>query len=341
MHFLYWPHPINRQAVRRPCPTEKPVSPSIDILLTQAVPAAIDAQLCARYTVHRLYQAERPEALLDQIGARVRGVVTGGVKGLSNALMDALPALEIIAISGIGTDAVDLRHAAQRKIHVTTTPGVLTDDVADMALGLIIMSLRDLGVGERIVRAGQWGKTAQPLSHKVSGKRLGIIGLGRVGHAIARRAAAFSMSIAYTDPKRQDDSGYRFVADVRALAASVDILVLAASADHGQVIVTGEVLDALGPQGYFINVARGKIVDEAALVAALGNKRIAGAGLDVFADEPHVPPALLTLDNVVLQPHRASATEETRLAMGEIVLDNLAACFAGQRPPTSVIDLTG
>ncbi|MFJ3056271.1 2-hydroxyacid dehydrogenase [Herbaspirillum sp. NPDC087042] len=311
----------------------------IDILLTQAIPAAIDARLCAGYTVHRLYQAEQAgqaEALLAQVGHRVRGVVTGGVKGLSNALMDRLDALEIIAISGIGTDAVDLQQASRRKIHVTTTPGVLTEDVADMALGLIIMALRDLGVGERIVRAGQWGKTAQALSHKVSGKRLGIIGLGRVGHAIARRAAAFSMSIAYSDPQRQDDSGYRFVADVAELAGSVDILVLAASADHGQVIVTREVLAALGPQGYFINVARGKLVDEAALVDALTHKSIAGAGLDVFADEPQVPAALLALDNVVLQPHRASATEETRLAMGEIVLENLAACFAGQRPPTSV-----
>jgi len=315
------------------------VSQPIDILLTQAIPASIDARLSADYTVHRLYQAEQAgqaEALLAQVGQRVRGVVTGGVKGLSNALMDRLGALEIIAISGIGTDAVDLQQASRRKIHVTTTPGVLTEDVADMALGLIIMTLRDLGVGERIVRAGQWGKTAQPLSHKVSGKRLGIVGLGRVGHAIARRAAAFSMSIAYSDPQRQDDSGYRFVADIAELAASVDILVLAASADHGQVIVTGEVLAALGPQGYFINVARGKLVDEAALVDALVHKKIAGAGLDVFADEPNVPPALLDLDNVVLQPHRASATEETRLAMGEIVLENLAACFAGQRPPTSV-----
>ncbi|MBV8622754.1 MAG: 2-hydroxyacid dehydrogenase [Herbaspirillum sp.] len=311
----------------------------MDILLTQAIPAFIDARLSADYTVHRLYQAEQAgqaEALLAQVGQRVRGVVTGGVKGLSNALMDRLGALEIIAISGIGTDAVDLQQAARRKIHVTTTPGVLTEDVADMALGLIIMTLRDLGVGERIVRAGQWGKTTQPLSHKVSGKRLGIVGLGRVGHAIARRAAAFSMPIAYSDPQRQDDSGYRFVADIAELAASVDILVLAASADHGQVIVTREVLAALGPQGYFINVARGKLVDQAALVEALVHRKIAGAGLDVFADEPHVPPALLGLDNVVLQPHRASATEETRLAMGEIVLENLAACFAGQRPPTSV-----
>ena len=315
------------------------MSQPIDILLTQAIPAFIDARLSADYTVHRLYQAEQAgqaEALLAQVGQRVRGVVTGGVKGLSNALMDRLGALEIIAISGIGTDAVDLQQAARRKIHVTTTPGVLTEDVADMALGLIIMTLRDLGVGERIVRAGQWGKTTQPLSHKVSGKRLGIVGLGRVGHAIARRAAAFSMPIAYSDPQRQDDSGYRFVADIAELAASVDILVLAASADHGQVIVTREVLAALGPQGYFINVARGKLVDQAALVEALVHRKIAGAGLDVFADEPHVPPALLGLDNVVLQPHRASATEETRLAMGEIVLENLAACFAGQRPPTSV-----
>jgi lactate dehydrogenase-like 2-hydroxyacid dehydrogenase len=310
--------------------------PAAEVLLTQPLPAPIDAELTRHYRVHRLYEAQDQAAFLAACGATVRAVVTGGAKGLSNALMDQLPALEIIAIAGIGTDAVDLRHAAARGIHVTTTPGVLTDDVADMALGLMIMSLRGLGSGERIVRAGQWGKTVQPLANKVTGKRLGIIGLGRVGHAIAKRAQAFGMAIHYTDPTQQLASGYHYVAQVEQLARSVDVLVLAASADQGQVIVSAAVLEALGPQGYFINVARGKLVDEPALVRALVERRIAGAGLDVFVDEPNVPAALLTLDNVVLQPHRASATEETRIAMGRIVLDNLAACFAGQSPPTRV-----
>lgn len=306
---------------------------TIDVLLTQPVPEAIDAQLVAAYQVHRLYQQANPQQLLDQVGPRIRGVVTGGAKGLSNALMDQLPALEIIAISGIGTDAVDLRHAASRNIHVTTTPGVLTADVADLALGLIISTLRRLGEGERLVRDGLWGTVNLPLARKVSGIDLGIVGLGQVGKAIARRAAAFDMRIAYHGRREQADSGYRYAADLVELARSVDVLVVAASADGGQVLVTADVLEALGPQGYLINVARGKLVDEPALVEALREGRIAGAGLDVFVDEPHVPAALLDLNQASLQPHRGSATLQTRLEMGQMVLDNLAACFRGEIPP--------
>ncbi|MBA1202839.1 2-hydroxyacid dehydrogenase [Pseudomonas capeferrum] len=310
---------------------------AIDLLLTQPVPEAIDARLIQSYRVHRLYQQDQPQRLLEEVGASIRGVVTGGAKGLSNALMDQLPALEIIAISGIGTDAVDLAHAAARNVHVTTTPGVLTDDVADMAMGLIISTLRRLGEGERLVRHGQWGRVNLPLARKVSGIELGIVGLGRVGHAIARRAAAFDMRIAYTDLREQPECGYRFVGDLQALARSVDVLVLAASADDGKAIVTAEVLDALGPDGYLINVARGKLVDEEALVEALRERRIAGAGLDVFVDEPHVPAALCDLDQVSLQPHRASATLQTRLEMGRLVLLNLEACFRGELPPHRVV----
>ncbi|MDH4762100.1 lactate dehydrogenase-like 2-hydroxyacid dehydrogenase [Pseudomonas oryzihabitans] len=300
------------------------------LLLTQAVPAPIDARLRAAYEIHRLDLAEDPEALLDEVAPRIRGVVTGGARGCARTLMDRLPRLEIVAVAGVGTDAVDLDEAARRGIRVTTTPGVLTDDVADMALGLLLMTLRDLGLGERLVRAGQWGQTAQALARKVTGIRLGIIGLGQVGRAIARRATAFDMRIAYADPQAQLQLPYRHEPDLLALARDSDALILAASADQERVLITAEVLEALGPQGYFINVARGKLVDEPALVRALQERRIAGAGLDVFADEPHVPPALLDLDNVVLQPHHASATEQTRLAMGEIVLRHLAECFASE-----------
>lgn len=310
---------------------------AIEVLLTQPVPEAIDAQLVRAYQVHRLYQHRDPQQLINDVGPRVRGVVTGGAKGLSNALMDQLPALEIIAISGIGTDAVDLRHAASRGIHVTTTPGVLTADVADLAMGLIINTLRRMGEGERLVRDGLWGTVELPLARRASGIDLGIVGLGQVGKAIARRAAAFDMRIAYNGRREQQDAGYRYEADLVELARSVDVLVVAAAADGGQVLVTAEVLEALGPNGYLINVARGKLVDEDALVEALREQRIAGAGLDVFVDEPQVPPALRDLNQVSLQPHRGSATLQTRLEMGRMVLHNLEACFQGELPPNRVV----
>lgn len=306
------------------------------ILLTQAVPAPIDEILLRDYEVHRLYQANEPKKMLAEIGPLIEGVVTGGAKGLSREVMECLPALKIVAISGIGTDAVDLAYAARHGIYVTTTPGVLTDDVADMALGLLIATLRQMSEGEQVVRAGRWPHTNLPLARKVSGTTVGIIGMGRVGQAIARRVAAFDARILYTDLAPIAALDYTFIADIHALAQEVDVLVLAASADSGKVIISESVLEALGPEGYFINVARGKLVDESALLDALIHKRIAGAGLDVFAHEPHVPEGFFTLNNVTLQPHRASATVQTRLEMGKIVLANLTACFSGNLPPHRV-----
>ena len=306
------------------------------ILLTQAVPGPIDEILLRDYEVHRLYQASEPQKMLADIGPLIEGVVTGGAKGLSREVMACLPALKIVAVSGIGTDAVDLAYAAKHGIYVTTTPGVLTDDVADMALGLLISTLRQMSEGEQVVRAGCWPQTNLPLARKVSGTTVGIIGMGRVGQAIAKRVAAFDARILYTDLAPISTLDYTFVADIHALAQEVDVLVLAASADSGKVIISESVLEALGPEGYFINVARGKLVDEAALLDALTHRRIAGAGLDVFAHEPHVPEGFFTLNNVTLQPHRASATVQTRLEMGNIVLANLAACFSGKVPPHRV-----
>ncbi|MES2259916.1 MAG: 2-hydroxyacid dehydrogenase [Pseudomonadota bacterium] len=307
-----------------------------EILLTQAVLPALDQQLSERYTVHHLYRHSDRAGFLREYGAAIRGVVTGGAAGISNALIDQLPVLDIVAINGIGTDAVDLAYARSRAIHVTTTPDVLTADVADLALGLMIATLRGLCTGDRYVRDGQWGTQALPLARAVSGKRVGIVGLGRVGKAIARRAAAFDCPVSYFDIRRFDDLPYAFVPDLAQLARDSDVLLLAASADDAEGIVDAGVLDALGPDGILVNVARGKLVNEQDLVQALREKRIAGAGLDVFVDEPRVPEALWQMENVVLQPHRASATEETRAAMGNIVLANLAACFAGLVPPNSV-----
>jgi len=311
---------------------------SFEVLLINPVIPMLDEALRARYTVHCLYEHIDRNAWLREVGAGIDGVVTGGATGIDSATMDLLPKLRIVAVNGIGTDAVDLAHARSRNIHVSTTPDVLTDDVADLAIGLLLAACRGLCVGDRYVRDGQWGARAPlPLARKVSGMRVGIVGLGRVGRAIAARAAAFGCAIAYTDLCEMPYVKYRYIGDLGALASESDALVLAASADDARGIVDARILDALGRDGWLINVARGKLVNEVDLVHALVEQRIAGAGLDVFADEPNVPAGLLALPNVVLQPHRASATVQTREAMAEIVLASLEASFAGLRPETSVI----
>ncbi|TWA87527.1 lactate dehydrogenase-like 2-hydroxyacid dehydrogenase [Azospirillum brasilense] len=309
-----------------------------EILLVESMMPDIEAALDAGYTVHRLAGAPDRDRLVAEVGPRVRAVVTGGGTGVSNAIMDACTNLGIVAINGVGTDAVDLKHAASRGVRVTNTPDVLTDDVADLAIGLMIAGSRRMMVGDRFVRAGRWPNGGLPLARKVTGKRLGILGLGRIGMAIAQRAAGFGMDIAYTNRKPRADVPYRFVASPVDLARESDILIVAASAGpDARNMVNRAVIEALGPDGLLVNVARGAVVDEPELVAALTDGRLGGAALDVFANEPHAPEALFGLDNVVLQPHQASATVETRMAMGNLVLANLSAFFAGQPLPTAVV----
>lgn len=298
-------------------------------------------ELNAHYTVHRYYEQADKAEFLRQHGANIRGVVTGGHTGITREVMEQLPKLEVIAVNGVGTDAVDLAYARDRGIHVTATVGALTEDVADLAIGLLIAACRGLCTGDRYVRAGLWKTTATPLAplplaRQFSGMRVGIVGLGRVGRAVATRASAFGCSIRYTDLKAMDDVPYTFVPNLIELARESDALIVAAAADNAQGIINAAVLDALGKGGYLINIARGKLVNEPDLVAALVEGRIAGAGLDVFVDEPDVPPALFGQENVVLQPHRASATVQTRTRMGRMVLASLAATFAGQLPSARV-----
>jgi lactate dehydrogenase-like 2-hydroxyacid dehydrogenase len=220
---------------------------------------------------------------------------------------------------------------------VTSTPDVLSEDVADLALGLLLAVSRRICVGDAFVRAGQWPSRDLPLARRVGGKRAGILGLGRIGRAIARRALGFGMSVAYTG-RRPQEAPYRFEPDLRRLAQEADVLFIAAAATPETVgRVDAQVLEALGPDGILVNVARGSIVDEAALVAALASGRLGGAGLDVFAREPQVPEALTGLPNVVLQPHQGSATEECRADMGRLVMENLAAHFAGRPLVTPVV----
>ena len=306
--------------------------------LLQTVPMnapILEAALDEAYQVHRLHQATDASTLLGEVGPQVRALVTTGARGVATSILEALPHLELIAIRGVGTDGVDLAYARARGIAVTTTPDVLTEDVADLALALLLATARGVCVGDAFVRAGLWPTRDLPLATRVSGKRAGILGLGRIGRAIAQRAQGFGMKIAYTGRRPQEDVPYSFVANLLDLAQGSDVLFLAASGGpDNRNLVDARVLQALGPQGILINIARGSLVDEAALVEALTTGLIAGAGLDTFQHEPKVPEALFALENVVLQPHQGSATVETRLDMGNLVLANLEAHFAGRPLPT-------
>jgi len=307
-----------------------------DVLMISNVYEPTFKALEATYTLHHLWRAADRDELLANL-PRITAAVTSGGVGATRELLARLPQLEILACFGVGVDAIDLAYAKQRGIRVTNTPDVLTDEVADLALGLLLATARRIVEADRYVRSGAWLRGTMHLNQRLHGKRLGIVGMGRIGQAIAVRAAAFNMQIAYFGP-RAKDLPYRFEPDLVALARSVDFLVAATpggAATRG--LVSREVIEALGPKGTFINIARGSVVDEPALVDALVNGRLAGAGLDVFADEPHVPDALLKLDSVVLQPHQASATHETRAAMGQLVIDNLAAYFAARPLLTQVV----
>ena len=310
---------------------------TVHILQLSPLMPAHDAALAERYTVHRLFDAPDPAALLASHGALIRGVVTGGGTGISADVAAQLPALEIVAINGVGYDKVDVTEARRRGYRVTNTPDVLTDDVADLAIGLIIAVMRQMVLGDRHVREGKWPAGELPLGTKVSGRRFGIFGLGRIGLAIARRLEGFGGTIAYSSRTRRDVP-YAYHDSLTGLAAASDVLILAVAASvETRGVVDCAVLDALGPQGVLVNIARGSVVDEPALVLALAEGRLGAAGLDVFADEPRVPAALWAMPNVVLMPHIASATHDTRAAMGDLMLANLDAYFTGGALPTPVV----
>jgi len=299
----------------------------IDVLtICQLLRPAEESWIGAHY---RLTRADK-DAVPDEIAAKARALITSGLDGAPAALIARMPKLEIITVNSVGYDLVDMPSAIARGIPVTHTPNVLTDDVADLALGLMLMTSRRLGVADRFVRAGRWTQEKFPVSGKVSGKRLGILGLGRIGRAIAARAEGFGMEILYTDRAKMD-APYRFLPDLVSLARESDFLMVATSAGpDAKHMVNADVLEALGPEGILINIARGSVVDEVALIAALEQGKIGGAGLDVFEHEPDVPPVLFGRDDVVLLPHIASSTRETRSDMGRLVISNLEAWFAGK-----------
>ena len=307
-----------------------------DIAVLEPSVAAMVPGLADAY---RLHPVGSDPATWPAAARSARALVTSGGRGATTAQIEALPALEIIAINGVGYDAVDLDAARRRGIRVTNTPDVLTNDVADLAIALMTAVFRRTYAAERYVRDGGWAAGAPiPLGRSASGHHLGILGLGRIGKAIAARAAPMMASISYTGRHAQPGVEYTFVPSLRDLAARVSVLIVVVpgAADTAG-LVDAAVLEALGPDGVLVNIARGNVVDETALVSALVEGRLGGAGLDVFMDEPNVPSALLGLDNVVLQPHRGSATTETRTAMARLVADNLAAHFAGRALLTPVV----
>jgi len=308
-----------------------------DVLIAGPLYQPTLAALDREFTTHKLWLAPDRKAFLAGCADRVRGVATSGFIGADAALIDALPKLEIISCFGVGYDAVDVDAATRRGVIVTNTPGVLNDAVADLTLGLIIAAARRIPQGDRFVREGKWLRQGLPLAQHVTGKRLGIIGMGRIGQAIAKRAAGFDLKVAYHSRRRVEGSPHTYYERLVDLASNSDFLVaILPGGKETWHIVNEEVMRALGPKGILVNVARGSVVDEAALVKCLREGALGGAALDVFEDEPRVPEALLAMDNVVLQPHVGSATHETRTAMGQLTVDNLIAHFAGKPPLTPV-----
>jgi hydroxypyruvate reductase len=288
------------------------------------------------FVVHKVFDVPDIAAALGPAAERVRGAVSNGMAGLTTAAIQALPNLEICAINGVGLETTDLKLAKERGIVVATAP-VLYDDVSDLAVVLAMTACRRIVEADKFLRAGRWLEGRMPPAKKFSRKRAGIVGLGRIGMALSQRLQGFGMTIGYYDPLPKAGVPFQAYDSTVALAENSDILFL--SAAGGQTpghIITAEVLEALGPHGVFVNVARGWLVDEPALLRALQEGRIGAAGLDVFEREPHVPAGFLELDNVVLTPHVASSTEETIQAMGECVLDNIRSWFAGNGAVTPV-----
>jgi lactate dehydrogenase-like 2-hydroxyacid dehydrogenase len=297
----------------------------IDVLQLVPLRPEVQKELAARYRLHG-------KADFDKVAGVVRGCVTNGHSGPPPDMIDRMPKLEIIASASVGYDGIPVEYARSKGIPVTNTPDVLNDDVADLAIGLMIMTARRLVASDRYVRSGRWLKEGEyPLAQRASGKRVGILGMGRIGKEIGKRAEAMNNTVAYHSRRPVKDVTWRHYPDLVELAKDSDFLaVIIPSTPQTQKIVSKAVIEALGSTGILVNVARGAVVDEDALVEALKSGKLGGAGLDVFANEPQVPEVLFGMDNVVLQPHVGSATNETRRAMSQLVLDNLDAKFAGR-----------
>jgi lactate dehydrogenase-like 2-hydroxyacid dehydrogenase len=309
-----------------------------DILAVDPLPPTVLAGVTDLFTLHQLSAAADAETFFAEVGPRVRGLARGGHAHIDRALIQRLPQLEIIASFGVGYDGIDLVAAAERGVVVTNTPDVLTEEVADTALGLLLMTVRELSAAEQYLRAGRWrAEGPYRLSPSLRDRTVGIVGLGRIGMAIARRLDAMNVPVVYHSRRARADAPYRHYESLHAMATDADVLVVIVPGGNAtKHLVNASILEALGPDGIFINVGRGSVVDEAALVRALKDGSIRAAGLDVFASEPNVPAELIALPNAVLLPHVGSASVHTRNAMGQLVVDNLKSWFHDGRPLTPV-----
>ena len=288
-------------------------------------------ELEAAYACHRYWSSEDRPGLVARLAPDCEIVVTNGGRGITADEMKMLPKLKLVACFGVGVDAVDLEHARANGIAVSNTPDVLTEDVADMALALLLAAVRRIPQGDRFVREGLWLKGGFGITQSLQRKRVGIVGLGRIGSAIASRCMAFNTEIGYSGRNPKPGVKYPYFSDATALAQWADVLIAACPGGAATYrIVSREALKALGPEGVFVNIARGSVVDQPAMIEMLADRTLGAAGLDVFDDEPKVPADLIALDNVVLHPHQGSATHPTRAAMGQLVIDNVAAFVAGR-----------
>jgi lactate dehydrogenase-like 2-hydroxyacid dehydrogenase len=307
-----------------------------DVLVAGKLVPHVMAELHRIYAVHEPSDGKSMASLLKEIAPRIRAIATGSHYHVDAALIDTCPKLEIIASLSVGTDAIDVGYARKKGVIVTNTPDVLNDDVANLAVALVLATTRQVAALDRYVRDGRWLKEGlPPLTRSIAGRQIGIVGLGRIGGEIAKKLEVFHPKLAYFARHKKADVSYPYYADLVELARdSAILIVMVPGGKATENLIDRRVIDALGPEGILINVSRGSVVDEPALVAALQEGRLGGAGLDVFADEPNVPAPLLKMDNVVLQPHQGSATVETRRAMGDLMLANLAAHFEGRKLPS-------
>jgi len=310
-----------------------------DLLMTGPMMQTIQDQLAQRFTLHKLWEAADKEAFLRQLAPSVVAFASGSHVPCDPALMGRFPGLKIVSSFGVGYDHVDAAWAGQNGIVVTNTPDVLNEEVADTALGLLLCTMRQFPQTDRYLRAGKWLEKPYPLTGTLRDRKVGILGLGRIGKAIARRLEAFGLPVVYHGRSAQPDVAYRYYPSLVEMARDINVLMIVAPGGAAtSKIVNREVLEALGPDGVVINVGRGTVIDEAALVEALRKKTILSAGLDVFEDEPRVPAELMAMEHVVLFPHVGSASVHTRNAMAQLVVDNLVSWADGKGPLTPVAE---